>query len=379
MHIAVTAISLQDDRLDGQGRYARELISRLATTHPEHEFIFLFNRPYDNEFIFSKNIIPVVVSPAASNVLAIKYWYDVKAPLALKKYRPDCWIQPFGYCSMSSSIPQVLVMHDLAFLHHPAFFAWHQRWFYKTFAGRFLQKAASVVTLSEFCKDDISAHYPITTQKISVIPAAAAATFMPLAWHEKQEVKTQYAGGTEYFLCTGGFHPRKNLLNLLRAFSLFKKWQHSNMKLIIAGRRALQYDELIEKLRSYKYRNDVILTGYLADAALAKLTAGAYALVYPSFFEGFGLPIVEAMQAGVPVITSDTSGMPGTGGEAALYAAPADADAIAKHMLRLYRDETFRSRLVDAGTEQAARFSWDRSAAALWELVMTVTSHPGNK
>jgi glycosyltransferase involved in cell wall biosynthesis len=85
------------------------------------------------------------------------------------------------------------------------------------------------------------------------------------------------------------------------------------------------------------------------------------------------------MQAGVPVITSDTSGMPGTGGEAALYAAPADADAIAKHMLRLYRDETFRSRLVDAGTEQAARFSWDRSAAALWELVMTVTSHPGNK
>src|SRR6476619_6790172 len=174
MRIAVTAIFQQKGRLDGQGRYARELLSRLATTHPGHEFIFLFDRPFDNEFIFSKNITPVVVAPAAGNLLASKYWYDVKAPLALKKFKPDCWIQPFGCCSMSSSIPQVLIMYDLAFLHHPAFFTWHKRWFYKTFAGRFLRKAAAVVTLSEFCKGDISANYPVAAQKITVIPGAAA-------------------------------------------------------------------------------------------------------------------------------------------------------------------------------------------------------------
>lgn len=373
MRIAVTAIFLQKDRLDGQGHYAGEMLGRLATKHPEHEFIFLFDRPYDNEFIFSKNITPVVVGPATRHAFAAKYWYDVKAPLALRKFKPDCWLQPFGFCSLSSSIPQVLIVPDLAFLHHPGFFAWHQRWFYKTFTGRFLRKAAAVVTLSEFSKEDINARYPISAQKISVIPGAAGEIFRPMDWQEKQDVKTTHAGGTEYFLCTGGFHPRKNLLNLLRAFSLFKKWQHSNMKLLIAGRFTGQYEALLEKLKTYKYRNDVILTGCLPHAELAKLTAGAYALVYPSWFEGFGLPIAEAMRAGVPVITSDTSAMPETGGEAALYAAPADADAIAKHMLRLYRDETFRSRLVDTGTAQAERFNWDRSAAALWELMATVS------
>lgn len=379
MRIAVTAIFLQKDGLEGEGHYARELLCRLAKKHPEHEFVFLFDRPYDNTFIFSKNIIPVVVAPATRNKLAAKYWYDVKAPLALKKFKPDCWIQPFGVCSLTSSIPQLLILRDLAFLHHPAFFAWHHRWFHKTFTGKFLRKAATVVTLSEFSREDIIARYPTASRKISVVPGAADEMFKPLAWQEKLGVKTTYAGGTEYFLCTGGFHPRKNLLNLLRAFSLFKKWQHSNMKLLIAGRFAWQYEELLEKLKTYRYRDDVILTGYLSHAELAKLTGAAYALVYPSWFEGFGLPIVEAMRAGLPVITSDTSAMPGTGGDAALYAPPSDADAIAKHMLRLYRDETFRSRLVDAGTAHAERFSWDRSATALWELVTAVANKHGNK
>lgn len=100
------------------------------------------------------------------------------------------------------------------------------------------------------------------------------------------------------------------------------------------------------------------------------MTAAAYAMVYPSYFEGFGLPIIEAMQSEVPVITSDTSSMPETGGDAALYAGPSDPDAIAKQMLNLYRDESLRARLITAGKEQAARFSWDAAAAQLWEVIL---------
>jgi glycosyltransferase involved in cell wall biosynthesis len=190
-----------------------------------------------------------------------------------------------------------------------------------------------------------------------------------LSWHEKEQVKDGFADGREYFLFTGGIHPRKNLLNLLKAFSLFKKWQHSNMKLLVAGRLAWQYDDIVEKLKTYKYRDDVVMLGHLPEADLARVTAAAYALIYPSFFEGFGLPIVEAMQCGVPVITSNTSAMPETGGDAALYADPGDPDAIAKHMLQLYRDENLRSRLIAAGMDQAGKFNWDHSAAAFMEIL----------
>ncbi|MBV9987570.1 MAG: glycosyltransferase family 4 protein [Chitinophagaceae bacterium] len=369
MRIAVNAIFLQKGQLEGYGQYAREITRRLVQQHPEHEFIFIFDRPYDPEFVFADNVIPVVTGPAARHALAFKYWYDVKAPLALRKYKPDVWLQPYGFCSLSTSIPQILIVHDLAFKHHPDFIAWHHRSYYQAYTGRFLKKAAHIITVSEFSKQDIISRYATASEKISVAPGAARAEFVPVSWQEKQSIKDQFSSGTEYFLCTGGIHPRKNLMNLLKAFSLFKKWQHSNMKLLIAGRLAWQYEEIVEKLKTYKYRDDVVLTGYLPDDQLARLTAGAYAMVYPSWFEGFGLPIVEAMQAGVPVIASNTSSMPEAGGEAALYADPADPDSIAKHMLSLYRDETFRSKLIEAGYEQAKKFSWDRSAQQIWNRI----------
>ena len=196
---------------------------------------------------------------------------------------------------------------------------------------------------------------------------------MPLSWHEKEQVKEGFAEGREYFLFTGGIHPRKNLMNLLKAFSLFKKWQHSNMKLLVAGRLAWQYDEITEKLKTYKYRDDVVLLGYLPDEQLARITAAAYALVYPSFFEGFGLPIIEAMQCELPVITSNTGSMPETGGEAALYADPNDPEAIAKQMLRIYKDEALRERLITAGKIQAAKFSWDKAADQLWQIIVSTS------
>ncbi len=370
MRIAVNAIFLQKEQLEGYGQYANEVFSRMVLQHPEHEFIFVFDRPYDAKFIYAANVSPIVVSPPARHPLAFKYWYDVKAPLALRKYKPDIWIQPYGFCSLSTHIPQIMVLHDLAFLHHPKFIPWYHRLYYQWFTRKFLNKTTALVTVSDFTKSDIIHTYKISDKTIHVIPGAAKQIFQPLSYENKEQVKEGMADGREYFLFTGGIHPRKNLLNLLKAFSLFKKWQHSNMKLLIAGRLAWQYDDVLEKLKTYKYRDDVVLLDYLTDEQLARITAAAYAMVYPSFFEGFGLPILEAMQSEVPVITSHTSSMPETGGDAALYADPTDPDAIAKQMLALYRDETKRSALITAGKIRAEQFSWDRSAAAWWDLVV---------
>ena len=146
-------------------------------------------------------------------------------------------------------------------------------------------------------------------------------SFGPMEWEEKEAIKTEYSQGKEYFLFVGGIQPRKNLMNLLKAFSLFKKWQRSNMKLLVAGRFAWQYEGLMEKLKTYKYRDDVVMLNWVSEEQLVKKIMGsAYALVYPSYFEGFGLPILEAMQAAVPVITSNGSSMPETAGDAAIFA-----------------------------------------------------------
>lgn len=369
MRIAVNTIFLQNGQLEGYGHYANEILSRMVRQHPEHEFIFLFDRAYDQKFVYAENITPLVVPPQARHPLAFKYWYDVAAPMVLRRKKADVWLQPFGFASLTSSIPQVLLVHDLAFRHYPQFLPWYHRQYYQLFTAAFLKKARTVVTVSDFTKSDILEKYPVPAAKIQVVEGAARNIFAPVSWQEKEEVKESYSDGKEYFLFTGGIHPRKNLLNLLKAFSLFKKWQHSNMKLLVAGRLAWSYDEVLDKLKTYRYRNDVVLLDYLPEEQLARLTAAAYALVYPSYFEGFGLPLLEAMQSGVPVITSNTSSMPEVGGDAALYADPADPDAIAKHMLHIYRDESLRSRLVEAGKEQAARFSWDNSAEQLWQTI----------
>lgn len=367
MRIAVNTIFLQNGQLEGYGHYAHEILSRMVKQHPEHEFIFLFDRAYDQKFVYAENITPLVVPPQARHPFAFKYWYDVAAPMALRRKKADVWLQPFGFASLTTAIPQVLLVHDLAFRHYPQFLPWYHRHYYQLFTAAFLKKARTVVAVSDFTRSDILEKYTVSAEKIKVVKGAARNIFTPISWQEKEEVKQTYSDGTEYFLFTGGIHPRKNLLNLLKAFSLFKKWQHSNMKLLVVGRLAWSYDDVLEKLKTYKYRNDVVLLGYQPDEQLARITAAAYALVYPSYFEGFGLPLLEAMQSGVPVITSNTSSMPEVGGNAALYADPTDPDAIAKHMLHIYRDESLRSRLVEAGKEQAARFSWDDAAEQLWQ------------
>ncbi len=373
MLIAVNAIFLQQGRMEGYGWFVQEVFSRLAKQHPEHAFLLVFDRPFDPQFVFAPNCKPIVVGPPARHVAAFLYWYNISAPSALRKYRPDVWVQPYGFCSNTTSIPQLLVVHDLAFIHFPKSISWHQLLYYKWFTPGFLQKAKKVLTVSNFSKQDFLAHYPIETNKIEVVYGAAREIFKPISWEEKEATKASYADGREYFLFVGGIQPRKNLMNLLKAFSLFKKWQKSNMKLVVAGRLAWKYDDLVEKLKTYKYRDDVHLLGTLSDEQLAKITASAYALVYPSLFEGFGLPVIEAMQSGVPVIASNTSSLPEVGGDAALYASPNDPDAIAKQMLLLYKDETVRNTQIEKGLQRTTAFSWDKTADQVWENIVLLS------
>ena len=369
MRIAVNTRFILNSQPEGYGNFTFEVFKRIAELHPEHQFIFFFDRPFREDLRFTKNVELHVIPPKARHALSFKWWYDVKVPLALKKYKADIFVSPDGFCSLFTKVPQVLVVHDLAFLHHPEFIPKHHLLYYKLYTPKFLKKAKLVATVSEYSKKDIVGRYKISEEKIVNVGSAAKPFFRPVESDQKEMIKEAYADGFEYFVFVGGIHPRKNLMNLLKAFSLFKTRQHTNMKLLVVGRLAWQYNETVEKLKSYKYRDEVKMLGYLPDDELARVVAGAYALVFPSYFEGFGVPILEGMQSGVPVVTSSTSSMTEIGGDAALYANPNDPTEIADQLKTIFKDETLRSKLIEKGKIQAAKYSWDKTADLMWQAI----------
>ncbi|MGH2552273.1 MAG: glycosyltransferase family 4 protein [Chitinophagaceae bacterium] len=370
MRIAVNTRFLLSNYLEGYGYFIYETFSRITANHPEHEFIFIFDRPFDKKFVFADNVRIIVTGPPARHPLLWKFWYDVKVPSVLGKYKADVFISCDGFCSLSSKVPQCLVVHDLAFLHYPSYIKKSHLLFYKKFTPKFLEKARSIATVSEFSKQDILNHYQVEPDKIDVVYSAAKNIFRPSGEEEKAAIKNKYTEGKEYFLYAGAIHPRKNLINLLKAFSVFKKRQQTNMKLILAGRLAWKYDSFIQNLKTYKYRNDVVMTGYVQENELVKVIGAAYGLVYPSLFEGFGVPVLEAMLADVPVITSANSTMQEIAKDAALYADATNHADIADKMMMLYKDENLRKQLIEKGRQIAKQYSWDNTADLLWQSIM---------
>lgn len=373
MKVAVNTRFLLNDHLEGYGYFLSENLSRITRSHPEHEFIFIFDRPFDKKFLFSDNITPVVAGPASRHPVLWKYWYDVNVPSVLKKYKADVFVSCDGFCSLTTKVPQCLLVHDLSYLHYPDFIRKSHYLYYKHYTPKFLQKAAAIATVSEFSRKDMAAQYKIAPDKIAVVPNGVKEIFHPLSYEKKEEIKNQYTGGKEYFIYTGAIHPRKNLMNLLKAFSIFKKRQKSNWKLVLAGRLAWKYKHFTESLKTYKYRDDVIMTGYLEEDKLSALTGAAYAMVYPSLWEGFGVPVLEAMRSDVPVITSAGSAMQEIGKDAALYADPSDHEDIAGKMMLLYKDERLRGELITKGQIISNEYTWDRSAVLLWQTIITAT------
>lgn len=370
MIIAVNTRLLIKNNLEGCGYFTKEVLQILVKKHPEHQFHFFFDRPYDKGFIFSENVHPHVVTPAARHPLLWKIWFDIKVPALLKKIKADVFLSPDGFCSLRTKVPQCIVIHDLGFLHYPDSYKKLHYLFYKRYTPKFLKKATSVATVSEFSKKDIIEHYKIAPEKVSVVYSAVKEIFQPLNFDQQTAIKEKLTEGKEYFVYVGAIHPRKNLLNLLKAFSIFKRRLQSSFKLVLAGRLAWKNDEFIELLKTYKYKDDVVLTGYIEEKELADLTASAYALVYPSFFEGFGVPVLEGMKCNIPVLTSRGTSMEEIGEDAALYFNPNDVDEIADKMMMIYKDETLRKNLIEKGKMISAKYSWERTAGLLWQTMM---------
>ena len=370
MRIVVNTRFWMPGQLEGYGYFTQQVFSRLADAHSEHQFLFLFDRSPSDLISLPPNVQVKVIGPPARHPLLWRLWYDWRIPPLLKKFNADLFVSPDGIASLRTRIPQCLVVHDLAFLQNQQWFSSAIGHYYRKFTPAFLKKVRRVATVSETSKKQLIDVYGVSAEQIDVVYSAAKPDFRPLEESLRSTIKERFTEGKEFFLYTGAIHPRKNLLGLLKAFSLFKKRQQSGYKLVLAGRMAWHTGDFEKLLSTYKYRSDVVLTGYVDLDTLTSLTAAAYALVYPSFYEGFGVPVLEAMQSDVPVITSRNTSMQEIAGDAALYADPNDPASIAEQLNRLYIDESLRRRLIESGRIVAARYTWEQTAQRVWAAMM---------
>lgn len=274
--------------------------------------------------------------------------------------------------------PVVTTIHDLAFEHLPETFK-RRSWMQMRLTVRHTAKtAAHIITVSEYSRQDIIETYNISPARVTVTPEAAPATFGPASEAEIERVRRSYGIDDEYILAVGSIQPRKNLVRLMAAYShLRHRSGHAKLpRLVLVGKCAWLYNETLRTIDELELQKSVLLTGYVPEADLPALYSGALCFVYPSYFEGFGLPPLEAMKCGAAVIVGNKTSLPEVVGDAAALVDPFDVGAIAAAIDRVITDSTFRASLRAKGTERAKLFDWQETARqtlAVYEKVACST------
>jgi glycosyltransferase involved in cell wall biosynthesis len=258
-------------------------------------------------------------------------------------------------------VATVLTVHDLIFKllpeHHKPLNRWYLNWTLPLYCHR----ADHVIAVSEATKQDLLNYYDLPEEKVSVIYEAAAPRFTPQSQERQAQVRTIYGLPQHYLLMVGTIEPRKNLTRVLHAWTPL--YQAGLVPpLVIVGKRGWLYDEFFEALTSCPVREAVVLPGFVADEDLPAVYSGATALIWASLYEGFGLPPLEAMASGAPVVCADTSSLPEVVGDAALMFDPFDEDALATVLRHISDDAELRDELRGRGFRRAQQFSWERTA-----------------
>jgi glycosyltransferase involved in cell wall biosynthesis len=369
MKIAVNTRFLLRDRLEGIGWFTHEVVRRLVEQHPEHQFYLLFDRPYDESFVFGENVEPVVVRPQARHPLLWYWWFERSIPRVLRKIQADVFLSPDGYASLRARTPTVLVTHDLAFEHFPDHVPRLVRRYYRHFIPRYHQRAERIVAVSQFTKSDIERQYGIQGDKISVACNGVRSDFRPLDDALKKAIRNRYTNGKPYFFYLGSVHPRKNVDRLIQAFDRYKQRTQSETQLLIGGRFAWQSKAVKNAYDRARYKDDITFLGFVPENELPLLLGGASALAYVSLFEGFGVPLLEAMHCEAPIITSNAASMREVAGPAGYLVDPTVVDQIAVAMQTLMEFPEKQRALVAAGKTQREKYSWEQAAAVVWREI----------
>jgi len=288
-------------------------------------------------------------------------WSQVFLPLRLfLKRNVDVFFSPAHYSPRYCPVPLVVTIHDLAFFYYPNEFLKKDLYKLKNWTSQSVKKAKSIVAVSKNTKKDILKQYDLPAEKVSVVYNGFEKT-------DGKPTPSEFAK-KPYILFTGTLQPRKNILLLIRSFADFSK-THTDYSLIIAGKKGWLYDEIFQEVARLGKGEKIVFTDYISDSELIGLYKNAEFFVMPSLYEGFGVPVLEAMSYGCPVISSFSSSLPEIAGEASLYFDPTNANDLTEKMMMLADNNSLKKDLIDKGKEQIKKFSWRKCAEETLEII----------
>ena len=359
----------------GLARYAESLVRALLAYHgQERQFGVFYNRDRQSRPLSGLEGMPTRTVRAGYKPWRMAVWLGQLAGIGFDRLLPDAELL---HCTEHlliplHSMPTVLTVHDLIYHLFPAYHKRLNYWYLNSAMPLFVKRANALITVSESSKRDLMRVYGVPADKISVIYEAASPDFRPISAERVAEVKACYGLPEQYLLAVGTIEPRKNLIRLVAALRLLRP-KYPGLSLVIVGGAGWLYQDFFEHLEKLDDPRSVLLSGYVPDADLPAVISGAAVCVLASLYEGFGLPILEAMACGTPVVCSNTSSMPELGGEAACYFDPYNTEDIVAAISAVLADADLRADMRERGLAQAARFSWQKAAKetlAVYERVL---------
>lgn len=359
MLIGIDASKLTAFQKTGIDNAACQIVLGLQKLDHTNSYFLYTSKPLDKEYLvnpnFKERLIPFP-----------KLWSKFRLPLALLRDKPDMFLE-LTY-SVPSATPKktIAMIPDLAFKYFPEAYSNYELILQEAAISSAQKRAQIIVVNLEADKKDLLKFYNFPKDNVRVVPLS----YNSKTYKKISNPKIPLAKNCPYFLSVGRLEKRKNTALLIDAFAIFKKNDTNKTKLILVGKNGYGYEEILQRIEKYKeIEKDIILAGYQSDNNVANLYSGSLAFIFPSLYEGFGIPVLEAMACGAPVITSNISIMHEVCDDAALYVNQSDAKEISKTMNDIASDKALKEMLIKKGKIQIKKYSWDKTAKMFLNII----------
>lgn len=346
----------------GVSVYTRELLYYFAQqANSNEQFIVYLRKP------------PMALLPAENDFF--KYcvvpgpflWSQLFLPVYLNMHKDiDVFFAPAHYAPRFCPVPVVVTIHDLSFFYFPQEFLKKDLYQLKNWTEYSIKMAKRIIAVSKTTKKDIVKFYKIPEEQVDIVYNGFEKKIKEQ--EENSVLDTYNLTAGQYILYVGTIQPRKNIKTLIRAFTIFSQ-THPGYKLVLTGKKGWLYEDTLEAAQEHIKTKDIIVTGYVPDAVVTELYRNAFCYCLPSLYEGFGIPILEAMSNGCPVITSHSSSLPEIGGDACLYFEPQDQQDLVEKLSQLYDNENMRNELIKKGHDRVSLFSWKKCAMETLDVI----------
>lgn len=361
MKIGIDSRAAKWYRGTGIGTYTYQLINSLNKVDQLNDYLLFTPEGYNSDIKFNKNFNNIAIA----DTMASNFWDDVNIPNELYDRNINLYHVPQNGVGLplEKKHPFVITLHDTIPIHMPETVGDRYLSIFTKEMAEIVNRCDGIITVSEFSKEDISRDFNYPKEKIFVTHLASEDIYKPIdKQHSDEILKKHYGLPSDYILYVGGFSPRKNIVGLIEAFSRIINMIPKNINLVIAGNKGKSYSIYKDCAEKLKVADRVIFPGFISMEHMPYLYNSASLFVYPSFYEGFGLPPIEAMACGIPVITSNVTSIPEVVGDAAILFNPREIETLSEKICEALMNENLRLNLIVKGFQKARALSWDKTA-----------------